>query len=90
MLTKVLAFGRGIKKAEKCVSFIWDYVVCLANVCIVGIQSSRAGTLCSDRESKRENISFCARVCECVSACANVHVCLYAAYSEQLDCQTGV
>lgn len=31
-----------------------------------------------------------ARVCECVSACANVHVCLYAAYSEQLDCQTGV
>lgn len=26
----------------------------------------------------------------CVSACAYVHVCLYAAYSEQLDCQTGV
>lgn len=45
-------------------------------------------------DRKRENI--CVSVCACVSEplrvhmCWCVHVCLYAVYSEQLGCQTGV
>lgn len=58
-----------------------EMFVYLANACIVGIQSSRTGTLCSDRDGKREN---CLYVHEgvCVCACA----CVWAAYVLVLAC----
>lgn len=71
-----------IKNRGMCVSFILvEMFVYLANACIVGIQSSRTGTLCSDRDGKRENCLYvhkcvCVCVCECM-CCVCFSTCTY-------------
>lgn len=99
MLKMNLNTSGGTYKKTKtvCVFHLGESVVYLANVCVVGIQPFRAGTLCSDRQREGKHLCVCVRTPrKSVSAplrvhmCWCVHVCLYAVYSEQLDCQTGV
>lgn len=85
---------QGASKKQKdvcacvCVFHLGVVFVYLANLCIVGIQSSWTGTLCSDRDSKSKIVGVC--VLLLVHMCLCMHVCLYVVYSEQLDCQTAV